>query len=100
MESIKATWTNGQILPSEPVVWPEGTELVVEPALGDGSIGLHESQWRDDPQAIADWERWLVSLEPLDLTEQEQADFAAYEAEHRRFNLEAVRKQMSGGDAQ
>jgi hypothetical protein len=92
MDSIKATWTNGQIMPSEPVVWREGTELVVEPALGDASIGLHESQWRDDPQAIADWERWLASLELRELTEQEQADFAAYEVEQRRFNSEAMHR--------
>jgi hypothetical protein len=27
MNAIKATWTNGQILPAEPVDWPEGSEL-------------------------------------------------------------------------
>ncbi len=29
MNAIMATWTNGQIVPSEPAEWPEGTRLVV-----------------------------------------------------------------------
>jgi hypothetical protein len=35
MKTIKATWTNGQIVPAEPVDWPEGAQLRVEPADGD-----------------------------------------------------------------
>ena len=31
MHAIKAIWKDGQILPSEPVDWPEGSELIVEP---------------------------------------------------------------------
>src|SRR5258708_26602935 len=31
MKATKATWKNGRILPAEPVDWPEGSELVVEP---------------------------------------------------------------------
>ena len=53
MNAIKATWINGQILPTEPVDWPEGSELVVEPVNGASPIGLTEIEWRDDPDAIA-----------------------------------------------
>jgi hypothetical protein len=42
MNSIKATWTNGQILPSEPIVWPEGTELVIEPAMPHSPLSVGE----------------------------------------------------------
>lgn len=42
MNAIKATWTNGQILPSEPVVWPEGTELVIEPAMPHSPLSVGE----------------------------------------------------------
>jgi hypothetical protein len=97
MDSIKATWTNGQIMPQEAIVWPEGTELLVEPAI-PFAVGLQESQWRSDAQAIADWENWLSTIEPRILTDQERADLMAYEAEHRRFNLDAVRQQMASGD--
>ena len=50
MDAIKATWTNGQIIPNEPGMWPEGSELLVEPVSPPPSkkIGLDESEWRDD----------------------------------------------------
>ncbi len=31
MNAVSAIWTNGRILPSEPVDWPDGSELLVEP---------------------------------------------------------------------
>ena len=45
MHAIKATWINGQILPSEPVDWPEGSELLVEPLVPNAEkIGLTEAE--------------------------------------------------------
>ena len=99
MNAVKATWTGGRILLREPISWPEGSELLVEP-VGPSveKIGIDESEWRDDPEALADWDAWLKTIEPPVLTDEERATFAAYEAESRRFNLEAVRRQMAGGD--
>ena len=64
MHAIKATWTQGRILPSEPVDWPEGSELLVEPiALNGDKMGLTEDEWQDDAEAIAaksrSTRRWL-----------------------------------------
>ena len=98
MNAIKATWTNGQILPAEPVDWPEGSELVVEPVNGALPIGLTESEWRDDAEAIAAWEKWVRSIEPLEYTDNERVELAKYREKHRQFNLEAVRRQMQAGD--
>ena len=97
MHAIKATWENGRILPSEPVDWPEGIELIVEPLESAEKIGLDESQWRDDAQGIADWVAWVDTIEPLVLSDQERAELERYREEHRRFNIEAVRKQMQLG---
>lgn len=94
MQAIKATWTNGQIVPAEPVDWPEGSELLVEPVPSSEIFGLDESQWRDDPQSIADWMAWADTIEPLVLSDAERAEMERYRAEHRRLNIEAVRKQM------
>jgi hypothetical protein len=106
MHAIKATWTNGQIVPAEPVDWPEGSELIVEP-LVDGEtakeeklsrkydkIGVDESEWDDSPEGIAEWRAWLKTIEPLEYTDQELAELERYREEYRRFNIEAVRKQM------
>lgn len=98
MNAIKATWTNGQILPSEPVDWPEGSELLVEPVAPKDKIGLDDSEWRDDAKSIADWVAWVDTIEPLVLSDAERAEMDRYRAAHRRFNIEAVRRQMKLGD--
>src|SRR5258708_1955651 len=98
MNAIKAIWTNGQIVPAEPVDWPEGSELLVEPMLPSEKIGLDESAWRDDAEALADWEAWIQTIEPLEYTDEERAEMARYNEAFRRYNLEAVRKQMGLGD--
>jgi hypothetical protein len=99
MNAIKATWTNGQIVPSEAVDWPEGSELLVEPVAPTEKIGLDESEWRDDAESIANWVAWVDTIEPLVLTDAERAEMERYRAEHRRFNIEAVRRQMNLGEA-
>src|SRR5438046_286299 len=98
MNAIKATWTNGQILPLEPVDWPEGSHLLVEPLEPSEKIGLDESEWRDDPESIAKWVAWVDTIEPLILSEAERAEMERYRAEHRRYNIEAVRRQMELGE--
>jgi hypothetical protein len=78
MNAVKATWTNGKIVPAEPVDWPEGSELLVEPVSARETIGLDESRWRDDPQSIAAWIAWVDTIEPLLLSDEERADMERY----------------------
>jgi hypothetical protein len=100
MNAIRATWIKGQIVPAEPIDWPEGSELLVEPVPAGEKIGLTEEEWRDDPQSIAEWVAWVDTIKPLILSDEERADMERYRAEHRRFNIEAVRRQMElGGEA-
>jgi hypothetical protein len=98
MNAIRAKWTKGQIVPAEPVDWPEGSELLVEPVMPSEKIGLDESEWRDDAEALADWEAWVKTIEPLEFTDEERQSMERYREEFRRFNLEAVRKQMGLGE--
>jgi hypothetical protein len=101
MNAIRATWTNGQIVPAEPVDWPEGSALIMEPlASKREKIGLTEDEWRDDPESIAEWERGVRSIEPPEYTEEEQAEMARYREQYRRYNIEAVRRQMEAMDQQ
>src|SRR5688500_11606021 len=93
--AIETIWTNGQILATEPVDWREGRRLCVKPiASEDERIGLTEEEWRDDSEAIAAWEAWVRSIEPPEYTDEERAALARYREEYRRFNIEAVRRQM------
>jgi len=104
MHAIRATWTNGQIVPAEPVDWPEGSQLLVEPIVRNGEkIGITEEEWRDDDDAIADWEAWIGTIEPMIWAEGEREEYERYREEVRQFNIEAVGKQMeqmTGDDAQ
>lgn len=95
MMSIKATWKGGRIVPNEPADWPEGCELVVEPlAAAESRIGLDESEWRDDPASRDDWDAWIQTIEPLEFSPEEEARFADFDAQMRRYNVESVRRQM------
>jgi hypothetical protein len=95
MNAIKATWMNGRIVPAEPVNWPEGSALLVEPLLPNGEkIGMSEEEWGDDPVSIADWISAVEKIEPLIWTEEERKRYERYRETSRQFNLQAVRKQM------
>jgi hypothetical protein len=78
---------------------PSG-ELMVEPIVpSDKRVGLTETEWRDDPASIAAWEAGVRSIEPPEYSDEERAEMARYREEYRRYNLEAVRRQMEGDRA-
>jgi len=88
MSAIRATWTNGQIIPDCPVDWPEGARLLVEPDLtAGGSIGVSEEECSNTPEAIADWLRWSNSLEPLIITPEEEADAEAWMRKVNEYDI-------------
>jgi hypothetical protein len=61
-------------------------------------IALSEAQWRDDPESIAAWIAGVRSIERPEYSAEERAEMDRYRAEYRRYNLEAVRRQMEAGD--
>ncbi len=72
MKAIKATVMQGRIELSAPLDWPDGTEVVIEPTTAPiEKIGIDESQWRNDPESLADWEAWLKTIEPIAPTERD-----------------------------
>ncbi len=91
MTRITATVRGGRIEPTEPLDLPDGTRLHVEYTPEAGRVGLDESEWRDDADAIADWAAWLASIEPVAFAED-----GGFEDRFRRHNIEAVRRQMAG----
>jgi hypothetical protein len=102
MNAIRATWTKGQIVPAEPVDWPEGSELLVEPVQAEEKMGMSEEEWRDDPESIAAWIAAVEKIEPMIWEEGEREKYERDRREVREFNIEAVRKQMESmpdGDA-
>ena len=79
--------------------WPEGSELLVEPIVStEQKIALTEEDWRDDPESIAAWIAGVRSVERPEYSAEERAEIARYREEYRRYNLEAVRRQMEAGN--
>lgn len=98
MTIIKGVVQNGRVNVASPPDWPEGCEVIIEPLpTSPENVGLDESEWRDDPAGLADWDAWIQTIEPLEFTPEEQAKMARFDEEMRRFNLKAVRKQMEAG---
>ena len=96
MNPVKAIWKDGRIVPGEPVNWPDGCEVLIEPVFVPlGKIGIDESEWRDDPDSIADWESWIATLQPLEFSAAEESAIARFDQQMRQYNIEAVRRQMA-----
>ncbi len=98
MTTITGVVRNGRIDLPTPPDWPEGCPVLIEPLpLATDKIGIDESEWRDDAASLADWEAWIQTIESLEYTPEEVAAFARFDEEMRRFNIDAVRRQMEEG---
>jgi hypothetical protein len=91
MTSIRAVVHDRRIDVPAPDDLPDGTEVEIRLVPVRETIGLDESQWRDDPEALADWAAWLETIGPIPFAEPD-----AFDEQFRRYNVEAVRKQMFG----
>jgi hypothetical protein len=94
MNAIKATWKHGQIVPDEPVDWPEGHRLLVQEDSFSEIEFMNENEQSDDPMEIQKWIDDLRSIPPLPMTPEEESELMAWRQQVKEFNLEAVRKQM------
>ncbi len=83
MKAIQAIWKDGQIIPSQPVDWPEGTTLNVEP-VGDASNRAPGEIWGgDDPRAVAEF----MALLPFQRTEEEEAEWQAARRDVKEYTI-------------
>ena len=98
MDAIKAIVRQGRLELEAPPDWPDGTEVLIEPTTAPSEkIGIDESEWRDDPDSLADWEAWIQTIEPLEFTPDEARKMAEFDEQMRQYNLEAVRRQREQG---
>jgi hypothetical protein len=97
MDAIRATVKSGRLELDAPPEWPDGTEVLIEPAARMSQvIGIDESQWRDDPESLLDWDAWIRTIEPLEFTSEEAEMIARFDQQMRVYNIDAVRRQMQG----
>jgi hypothetical protein len=92
LPQITGTYRSGRVELDEKVDWPDGTRVsVIDYDPGDEL--LNEDDWPDTPENRAEMLRRFDAMQPV-MTPEEQAEFEAILAESKRFNKEAMRKQM------
>lgn len=94
MSAIRGTIRDGKVVFDAPPDWPEGTPVEVEPVRSSERIGISEEEQGDDPESIA---RWLTAFDAIPVAKTSPFDdpaVVAWRETMRRFNIEAVRKQM------
>jgi hypothetical protein len=77
MSVVKGIVKNGYVILDNPADLPEGCRVLVEPIPEEEGFGIREEDWQDTPEAIAAWLRWYDSLEPFQMTPQEEAEWQA-----------------------
>jgi hypothetical protein len=82
MNAVKAKWKNGQVILEGHADWPEGSRLVVaQEAVADDEDG------EDDPESIARWIAEADAIPPIEMTEQEEADWQAARQAQRALDI-------------
>jgi hypothetical protein len=92
MNAIKGTYTNGQIVLDAPADWPDGSRVLVEPVPAEEMLGIREEDWLDTPEAIAAWLKWYDSLEPLEMTPEEEAEWQAARKATKEYTIANMHK--------
>jgi hypothetical protein len=87
MNGINATYRNGQIVLDEPVDWPEGKRLRVEPVTEEETVGIREEDWPTDPEGIARHLALMDRIEPLEMTPEEEAEWQAARKAQKEYEI-------------
>jgi hypothetical protein len=85
MSAIRGKVTGGKIEIPAPPDWPDGLEVEVRPA--DEEFGCTEDEQGDDPESIAEWLAWYDTVQPLILTPEDEARWAAARQAQKEYEL-------------
>lgn len=96
MKTILGTVRNGQIVADQPVAWPEGCRVAIEQVAKEETLGIREEDWPTTPEALAEWLVWFDSLEPIELTDEEEADCKAWRQKIKEYTIANMDKGIEG----
>lgn len=94
MQSVTATYRDGQIILDSPVDWPDGSRISVV-CIGE-HLGLDESQWPTTEDGLRDLLAQMEAMEPIEFTSEddaaiEAARIAALEYAHENWEQRATK---------
>jgi hypothetical protein len=90
MTTVHAVVQNGRTDIVAPDQLPDGTPLRLEVTAPMSRIGIPESEWRDDHDAITEWCAWLKTIETVEFRDSDSLN-----AQFRMANVDAVRRMMA-----
>jgi hypothetical protein len=76
VNAIKGTVKSGKIVADVPPNWPDGCEVLIEPVVAAKS-GAEENGLAPTPEEIAECLARMDRIEPLVMTPEEEAEWAA-----------------------
>jgi hypothetical protein len=85
MNAIRSVVKNGRVEVDAPADWPDGTPVRVELGLNDQSE--YDDERPETPDEIREWLRWYHSLEPIVMTPEEEAAWAADRKLQKEFDI-------------
>jgi hypothetical protein len=94
--TVHAIWKSGHVVIDEAVDWPEGCRLEIRPASECETVDDNEST---DPEAIARWVAAFEAIPPLDMTEEEEAEWQAARRVQREFEMRTLNQRAARLDA-
>ena len=88
MKATRGTIQGGQVSLSEPVPWPDGTTVQIQPVSAvngtdDDDLGIPEDEQADDPESIARWVAEFDAIPALEMTTEEEAEWQAARSAQR-----------------
>ena len=89
MHAIKVKYRDGKVVLAEKADWPEDTDVLVEPIAQEKTLGIREEDWPTDPEGIAKLLALVDSLEPLEMTPEEEAEWKAALQAQKEYDLSA-----------
>ncbi len=87
MKSIHAIWKDGRIVLTQPVDWPDGTTLSVEPLEHRPAAVREEDLTGDDPTAVSRWLAYFDALPPLQMSNAEEAEWQAARRQMKEYTV-------------
>jgi len=87
MKTIHAIWKNGQIVPTQPIDWPDGTTLIIEPIEEPHPDESEEDLWSEDPASIARRIAFYEALPPLRMSASEEGQWQAARQEMKDYTI-------------
>ena len=76
--TLTGTWKDGRIILDAAADWPDGCRVTVEPICGQvEALGITEEERPRTPEAITEWLKWLDSIEPVEMTAEEEESWRA-----------------------